>query len=326
VGDLRGLLAACRGIRPGGHVAGSNALHGSAETTHYRDFPASPREPFASAHLIRGARRATLARVAEHHETETSQSTHLTVRRRVVWLTLIAVLSGGVALAAAVALGWLLRATFTITLGYTVALWAALAGSGTVQLILHERRSSRPAILLTVTAAAGLLLCAVPAGTFATFAVDHGPTGQANPGAAVNAYFESGPLGGFGGLRRAGSIDFDRVLCDSRRDQFRRQAEAFARDLDRPVVLRIEPLPGDRVTVHGDEATVVSQIQANTTDGTPGSTLTYQSTPVTWTFQTINDDGRRVCQVDAPAICGSLLRCRHRAEQSLAGSSSYLPL
>lgn len=179
--------------------------------------------------------------------------------------------------------------------------------------------------MLTVVAVAGVLLRAMPTGTFATFAVDYGPTGQANPGAAVNAYFESGPLGGFGGLGRAAdSIDFDGVLCASRRDQLRRQAAAFARDLDRPGVLRIEPLAGDQVTIHGDTATVVDRIQVSATDGTPGSTLTYHSTPVIWTFQTV-DDGWRVCQVDAPAICGSLLRCNATPDSTTPPSPSASP-
>jgi hypothetical protein len=72
---------------------------------------------------------------------------------------------------------------------------------------------------------------------------------------------------------------FIRVLCDSRHDQLRRQADAFARDLDRPGFLRIEPLAGDQVTTHGDTSTVVDRIQVSTTDGTPGSTLTYHGTP-----------------------------------------------
>jgi hypothetical protein len=145
------------------------------------------------------------------------------------------------------------------------------------------------------------------------------------PGTAVNAYFQFGPMGGFARLGRGDDIDLDPVLCAARRDQLHRQAEAFASDLNRPGVLRIEPLPGDQVTTHGAEATVVSRIQVSATDGTPGSTLAYHSTPATWTFRVVNDGGWRVCQVDAPTICGSLLRCGPTLDSTTSPSPSPSP-
>jgi hypothetical protein len=150
----------------------------------------------------------------------------------------------------------------------------------------------------------------VPAGSFLTFAVDHGVGGAANPGAAVNIYFLSGPMGGFGGFGRADdSIDFDRVLCDERRDELHEQAASFAATLDRPRFQEIEAFD-DQVTMAGDRATVVTQVQVSFAGSDPNRIITYTSKPVPWTFHTVNVDGRwRVCQVDAPPICGTLINC-----------------
>lgn len=93
------------------------------------------------------------------------------LRQRPGWLILIAVRSGGAALAAAAVLGGVLDAAVATTLGYAVALWVVLAASGTALLVLRERRPTRPTTLLTLVAVAGVLLRVVAAGTFATFAV-----------------------------------------------------------------------------------------------------------------------------------------------------------
>jgi hypothetical protein len=176
-----------------------------------------------------------------------------------------------------------------------------------------QHASALPAAL-RLLAVAAVLVCAVPAGTFWTFAVDHGPSGAGCPECAVVAYLGYGPIDGWG----RDDLRFDRLLCDSRRRALRAQAERLADAVKAATtsaglgLLHAETGPDSQVTTTGTRATVSTSVALmfTVTDPARGGGPTYfrVNTP-RWTFDLVSDDGWRVCRVDAPDLCATALRC-----------------
>jgi hypothetical protein len=227
-------------------------------------------------------------------------------------LAAVALAAALVSAPVALLLGWLLPPTggWWATGRFAAAMWACLAAAGAVLVVLAGLRPPRRTALPVAAAAAALVLCAVPAGGFWTFAVDHGPAGAACPTCAVLAYVGTGPLGGW----TADEAAFSRVLCPERRGTLVAQADAMARDLREGLAgsgmsLFDVVTTGDRVSVAGNRATVETRVAFQFTVGTGGTDF-LRSTPRPWTFDLRGGDGGwRVCRVTAPPICGAVLRC-----------------
>lgn len=255
--------------------------------------------PWSRRPSVRHAGRMTLGELARRAGT--------IARRRWGWLTVVAVAAGAVAVPSGVVLGWLSPAAGAwLTIRWMAGLWLALAAAGAALVVLVDQRPARRAVLATVGAVAVLLVCALPAMTFATFAVDHGQTGAACPECAVTAYLGSGPLGGFA----HDDLTFSQALCAERREELKRQAAGMARDITAATngagisYLKAEA-SNDRARVNNDRATVVTTVRLRFTfterqpAGVTGTTVDAD----TWTFGLVHDDGWRVCRVDAPAMC-----------------------
>ncbi|MDQ7906849.1 hypothetical protein RB614_20245 [Phytohabitans sp. ZYX-F-186] len=236
------------------------------------------------------------------------------VQRRWPWLAAVTAAAGAVALPSAVILAWLSPvADGQAALRWAGGLWLALTGAGVALVAVADQRPGRRVVLAVLGGSAAMLLCAVPVGTLWTFGVDHGPAGAECPECAVTVYLAAGPL-----AVAPNELAFRRLLCDGRRDELGGQAAAMARDVEAAELaaggvqlLKAEADVPSSVDVNGDRAAVAVDVALKFTfrDRQPGGATGTQIGAGAWTFTLVQDDGWRVCQVDAPVLCQTVLRC-----------------
>jgi hypothetical protein len=243
------------------------------------------------------------------HSTDFVRRVGKSAARRWPWLVAVV---GGTALVSVVVgavLGWLSPAVGTPgALAFTLVLWAALAGVGVAVTVLLDLRPAWRITLATLGAVAALLLCGVPAGALWTFGVDYGEPGAVCPECAVTTYLSAAPFAAFA----HDDLRFDRVLCDARRGELRRQADAMAHDVQAVgETWRKVSSADERVTAEGDRATVTARVSLDVgVDGTRSvGVTTWRYEWGAWTFSLVEDAGWQVCGVDAPQLCGEILNC-----------------
>jgi hypothetical protein len=220
--------------------------------------------------------------------------------------------AGVVIMPAALFLGWTLRPTggWSAALVYGVVVWLAVVMCATA-VTLAVRSADRRVRVVLLAVVAVVLVCGVPSLTFATFAVDYGPAGASCESCAVLGYFQTGPRLGVA----ANGPQFDRILCTDRRGELRAQAAKTAQDLDAVASWSGWGLIGadstdETITHHGDTATLVGHVTLSfNVRSTSGRNTFYDVDAGTWTFTLTHTDGWQVCGVDAPPLCGAVLRC-----------------
>ncbi|GFJ80093.1 Rv0361 family membrane protein [Phytohabitans houttuyneae] len=218
--------------------------------------------------------------------------------RRLVWVFLIAVTTMCLVAPAAAILGWLSPAADTsATFTYGALTTVSLATAGIAVLALVDYRPSRHTTLAALAGIAAVVLCGAPLATAWTFAVDHGTTGAECPECALTTYFTAGPLGGYA----RDDLAFRHLLCPDNRARLATQAHDMAATLAALTtgLFKVEAQPAT-TEVNGQRATVTAKAAftfADTADA--GATrITVMTTP--WTFNLVNDDGWRICEVTAP--------------------------
>jgi hypothetical protein len=231
------------------------------------------------------------------------------VARRWLWIVIVVGLAAFASLPIGAILGWLSPvAGVHQTLAFTFGLWLTLAAAGVAVVALADQRPSRRATLATLGALSLVLLCGIPVSAFGLFAVERGPTGADCPECAVTTYLASAPFAGYG----SDQLTFGRVLCDGRRDDLQRQADLMARDA-RAVSSSWQKVSSrdELVSVDGAKATVTARVSLDVEAGQHQSAgvTTWRYDLGSWTFAVVEDDGWRICAVDAPRLCSEVLNC-----------------
>ncbi len=136
--------------------------------------------------------------------------------------------------------------------------------------------------------------------------------GAASPSLAVLDYFQDTPVGG---PLAGDEIEFN-LFCDRNQDALHRQVLDLVKTAKRVEIPgkiafdRVEEHPSAGVeAIDGDRATYTTRASWNYTninpERRPGEWMWWSSAYHDWTFHLVNDNGWRVCGVDAPDPCAT---------------------
>ncbi|WP_433530459.1 hypothetical protein ACQPYA_30655 [Micromonospora sp. CA-263727] len=167
-------------------------------------------------------------------------------------------------------------------------------------------RPARARAATAVAIAVGIACVGVPAGQAVVRTIEAG-RGEQTAAAAANAYlvavFESGD-----------SLDINRCLCAENRDKLFREALDLRK--------QVAPHAPFGVTVTSsnwqpndtdDTVSALVNLQITQIDSTTGGLTFIEGTAHEWRFLTRKEQGMsggwKVCRIDAPPLCGTLLRC-----------------
>ncbi|GIH10328.1 hypothetical protein Rhe02_83950 [Rhizocola hellebori] len=176
-----------------------------------------------------------------------------------------------------------------------------------------DRRRSRRRVWMVAAVAALLACVAVPvvvAGRWFVQGTIEAGRGAATPAVAVLDYFQDTPLGG----PLAGDEVEVNLFCDGEESRLHRQVLDLIKAARRAEVPgkitfdRVEEHPSaGREGIHGDRAGYRTEAQwsyANVDPNRkPGTWSWWDSNFQPWSFELVNDDGWRVCGVNAPNPC-----------------------
>ncbi len=199
-----------------------------------------------------------------------------------------------------------------LTLG--VFLWLVLGTCVAVAVSLARTRPGRQVTVAVLAMVLVAVLCAVPGSLLWTFGDNHPPDqGATCPQCAVITYLSAGPLGGY----QVDATAFDGVLCTANRGQLAAQAAQVAEwvrvdldDIGNTWGFLGVTTSNDRLTLTGTTGTQVSMVTFQFSRNDPAQgILFYDDNAGDWTFQLVNQHGWRVCGVQIPPMCGTVLRC-----------------